>query len=378
MQQDDEENGASHVSLPIEQADEDDATSSRRAAPPYSSEPHKAVKYVWWNEKKTTAIYCAVIGRWVYIVLYRENNNFQRKDVRAFPFMLEANDDEEVDVDFQAACTDDHRVVFVSLQAYNRRMQKQNDIRSYILEHGLINEIMEKSLTSNRSITTFDESTVWNNTENRTVMNLLYMYQTVWYFIPGNYAGNEGSGSSVTTNIIAFLFLIAVAIVLMNVLIGLINDSVKQIEYHRGVSIAITKRSSHILNCTGGSHINGGARKGQSLCVRLVDRQTLTANVVVRFPRELCFLASEEKVEQEKEHWKGWTRKHDPKSSILMNQPDRGKEESDKNDVKEDWRYIMKRMDDLLAMDDAEGNNDNSKYESDDEDSLLSTIEGKF
>ncbi|OZJ06516.1 hypothetical protein BZG36_00476 [Bifiguratus adelaidae] len=69
---------------------------------------------------------------------------------------------------------------------------------------------------------------------------------------------------------------------------------------------------------------------------------------------ELCFLASEEKVDKHREHWKECARKYD-KNDILSD--DAGDAHYGNSEEKEDWAKVMQELERAMALDKGDATN---------------------
>ncbi|OZJ02281.1 hypothetical protein BZG36_04823 [Bifiguratus adelaidae] len=146
-----------------------------------------------------------------------------------------------------------------------------------------------QSLTNNIALSNYDKEAAMqpSNTETAADRTLLVTYQSVWYFIAGNYADFQDS-DLLSVKIFAFVFLISVGIILMNVLIALINTTVAQSNVTEEFQLRLQKASVlQIDYCTN----------------RNVLDETFRAKRSHKISRDIAYLASEEKILEEKAYW---------------------------------------------------------------------------
>ncbi|OZJ04677.1 hypothetical protein BZG36_02560 [Bifiguratus adelaidae] len=197
-----------------------------------------------------------------------------------------------------------------------------------------------QSVTSNQLFGTFDSSTSGNIDEYGTGMNLTYTFLTL-----------------AATNILTLMFLVTVAIVLMNVLIALINDSVNKSNIAEEAQLRLQR--ARII-----AHIE---------LYWMLPHERKSSK---KFPREICFFASQEKVDKDREHWEEWAKKNNKISDTSQ----KGASKKSAEEM-EDWTDIMPKMEQSLASVGESGNNHVHKTPATNatqSQTLLASIEAKF
>ncbi|OZJ04675.1 hypothetical protein BZG36_02562 [Bifiguratus adelaidae] len=167
-----------------------------------------------------------------------------------------------------------------------------------------------QSLDTNALLDTYaaDASNALNETETANDVRLLVTYQSVWFFLTGNYSGFQGS-KFLYDNILAVIFLITTAVMLMNVLIALISDQVGKSNISEDFQARL-QRARVIAQI--------------ELYWMLPHERMDPANERQRFPRDLCYL---------EELGKDWP----------------NPEAEDVKWPKEDWTKVMEKLEATLA-----------------------------
>ncbi|OZJ05636.1 hypothetical protein BZG36_01496 [Bifiguratus adelaidae] len=139
-----------------------------------------------------------------------------------------------------------------------------------------------QSLNNNQALSNYDPEAAANPSIATNAVQLVQTWESVWFFVTGNYNNYVGAQAGLTNNVLAFVYLLTTAIVLMNVLIALMSDA---------VSKSNTAEDEQW-------------RLQQSRIIAEIELYWMLPHErasLFKFPRDICYMVDTTKLEQEKE-----------------------------------------------------------------------------